>query len=88
MEQIMKAYASQARLEILDHIQRGITNVSDIALSMGRHRSSIDRHLKILVDANIVKKVQAKSKQGKIVSIYTLEKNANVMLATLKHLTG
>jgi len=33
-----------------------------------------------------VKKIPAKTKQGKIVAIYTLEKNANVMIATLKHL--
>ncbi|MHA1245006.1 MAG: ArsR/SmtB family transcription factor [Candidatus Heimdallarchaeota archaeon] len=82
----MKALASQTRLEILDHIQRGITNAGEIALSMDRHRSSIDRHLRILADANVVKKIPAKTKQGKIVAIYTLEKNANVMIATLKHL--
>ena len=86
MEQIMKAFASQTRLEILDHIQRGITNAGEIALSMDRHRSSIDRHLRILAEANVVKKIPAKTKQGKIVTIYTLEKNANVMIATLKHL--
>ena len=86
MEQIMKALASQTRLEILDHIQRGITNAGEIALSMDRHRSSIDRHLRILTDANVVKKIPGKTKQGKIVAIYTLEKNANVMIATLKHL--
>ncbi|MHA1737058.1 MAG: ArsR/SmtB family transcription factor [Candidatus Heimdallarchaeota archaeon] len=82
----MKALASQTRLEILDHIQRGITSAGEIALSMDRHRSSIHRHLRILADANVVKKIPAKTKQGKIVAIYTLEKNANVMIATLKHL--
>lgn len=86
MEQIMKAFASQTRLEILDHIQRGITSAGDIAMKMDRHRSSIDRHLRILADVNVVKKVLAKTKKGNAVTIYTLEKNANVMIATLKHL--
>jgi len=86
MEQIMKAFASETRLEILDHIQRGITNAGEIALSMNRHRSSIDRQLRILSDANVIKKVLTKTQKGYSITIFTLEKNANVMLATLKHL--
>ena len=86
MEQIMKAFASETRLEILDNIQRGITNTGEIALSMNRHRSSIDRQLRILSDANVIKKVLTKTQKGYSITIFTLEKNANVMLATLKHL--
>jgi len=65
LEQIMKAFASQTRLEMLDHIQRGLTNAGDIAMNMNRHRSSIDRHLRILAEANVVKKSTSKNKARK-----------------------
>jgi DNA-binding transcriptional ArsR family regulator len=86
MEKITKALASEIRIQILDLIQNGINSAVEIADKINRHRSSIDRHLKILAEANIIKKVATKTEQEKIVIVYALKKNANVLLATLKHL--
>ena len=86
MERIVKALASEIRLEIIDLIQKGIASAGEIAEKVDRHRSSIDRHLKILADANIIKKVATKTEQERKIIVYALQKNANVLLATLKHL--
>ncbi len=86
LETFMKAFASETRLEIIECIQLGIINPQDIALTLNKHRSTIDNHLRILIEADVVKKIQVKTKQGKIGITLVLQKNANVLMATIKHL--
>ncbi len=82
----MKAFASSTRLGIIDCIQLGITNPGDIAITLDKHRSTVENHLRILLDADVVKRVKTKSKKGILGSTYILQKNANVLMATIKHL--
>jgi len=82
----MKAFASSTRLGIIDCIQLGITNPRDIAITIDKHRSTIENHLRILLEADVVKRVQTKNKKGLPSSTYVLQKNANVLMATIKHL--
>jgi DNA-binding transcriptional ArsR family regulator len=86
LETLMKAFASATRLEIIECIQLGITNPKDIAITINKHRSTVDNHFRILLDADVVKKVHPKTKQGKVGVTYVLHKNANVLMATIKHL--
>jgi len=86
LETLMKAFASATRLEIIECIQLGITNPGDIAIAINKHRSTVENHLRILLDADVVKKIQSKTKQGKISVTLVLQKNANVLMATIKHL--
>ena len=81
----MKAFASSTRLEILECIQMGISNPGDIAVTINKHRSTIETHLRTLLEADVVKRVQSKSKKRTSVT-YVLQKNANVLMATIKHL--
>jgi DNA-binding transcriptional ArsR family regulator len=86
LEKLMKAFASAIRLEIIECIQMGITNPGDIAITINKHRSTVENHLRILLDAEVVKKIQTKSEKGKLGVTYVLQKNANVLMATIKHL--
>lgn len=87
IEILLKAFASTSRLEIIDCIQKGITNPGEIALELNKHRSTINKHLKILVEAEVVKRVDISVKEDTTSTIsYVLHKNANVLLATIKHL--
>lgn len=83
---IMKAFASATRLEILYCIQAGINNPGLIANKMGKHRSTIENHIRTLTDANVISKVSTNSDETNISVNYVLRKNANVILATVKHL--
>ncbi|HUU77749.1 MAG TPA: ArsR family transcriptional regulator [candidate division Zixibacteria bacterium] len=85
VEILLKAFASTSRLEIIDCIQKGITKPGEIALKLNKHRSTIDKHLKILVEADVVKRVVNPIIEDTTIS-YVLHKNANVLLATIKHL--
>ncbi|MBK5114835.1 MAG: helix-turn-helix transcriptional regulator [Candidatus Heimdallarchaeota archaeon] len=86
LEKLMKAFASSTRLEIIDCIQMGITNPGNIAITINKHRSTVENHLGILLEADVVKKIQTKSKKGVPGTTYVLQKNANVLMATIKHL--
>ena len=86
LEKLMKAFASSTRLGIIDCIQLGITNPGDIAITLDKHRSTVENHFRILLDADVVKRIKTKSKKGILGSTYILQKNANVLMATIKHL--
>ncbi|MGC9780934.1 MAG: ArsR family transcriptional regulator [Candidatus Heimdallarchaeota archaeon] len=51
----MKGFASATRLELLNYIQQGIGNPGEITRKMNRHRSTIESHLQVLVEADAVK---------------------------------
>ncbi|HUT80558.1 MAG TPA: ArsR family transcriptional regulator [Candidatus Bathyarchaeia archaeon] len=87
LENLMKAFASATRLEIIDYVQRGIVNTNEIAQKMSLHRSTIESHLKILIEANVLKKIQIKTTKGILTNTYVLQKNANILMATIKHLS-
>lgn len=86
LEQLVKAFASATRLEIIDCIQMGISNPRDIAVTINKHRSTVENHLRVLLEADVVKKIQTKSEKGVSGITYVLQKNANVLMATIKHL--
>ena len=86
LEKIMKAFASAIRLEILTYIQQGIGSPNEIANKINRPRSTIENHLNVLVEADAVKKIPMKNKQGQLTVTYTIQKNANILLANIKHL--
>ncbi len=86
MEKLLKAFSSATRLEILDCIQQGLNSFDVIVEKMDKHRSTINNHLKILTDAGVIKKIQFINKQNQKLTTYALEKKANVLLATIKHL--
>ncbi|NHJ86351.1 MAG: ArsR family transcriptional regulator [Asgard group archaeon] len=87
LEILMKAFASATRLEIIDYVQRGVVNTTEIAQKMNLHRSTIESHIKILVEANVLKKIQIKNTKGILTNTFILQKNANVLMATIKHLS-
>ncbi|MFW9924528.1 MAG: ArsR/SmtB family transcription factor [Candidatus Thorarchaeota archaeon] len=86
LETLMKAFSSATRLQILDCLQRGINNSGKIAKELGLHRSTIEKHMKVLEEANVVKKIPSLTEKSQLTVIYSLQKNANVILATIKHL--
>lgn len=87
MERILKALASRSRLHILECIQNGISNPGEIARVLGRHRSTIEKHLRVLLAARIVEKVPSLSKGGQLTIRYDIRKKANELLAGIHELS-
>ena len=83
-ETVLKALASKARLEILECIQKGMSNPGEIAAKLSRHRSTIEKHLKVLLTAKIVKKVPSLTEDNHLTIRYNLQGNVRELLATIE----
>jgi len=83
-EKTLKALASKSRLQILECLQRGISNPGDIAKELKRHRSTIEKHLRVLLAANIIEKVPSLTRGGQLTIRYNIRKNANELLVRIQ----
>jgi len=83
-EKILKALADKSRLQILECIQKEISNPGEIARNLKRHRSTIEKHLRVLLAADIVEKVPSLSKRGQLTILYKIRDDANELLITIQ----
>lgn len=83
---VLRALASKPRIQILECMQTGIFNPSQIAKSLRRSPSTVNQHLKVLLEANIIEKVSSSSEEGQAATYYAVRKNANELLARIKDL--
>jgi DNA-binding transcriptional ArsR family regulator len=80
----LKALADRSRLQILDCIQKGVANPGDIAKKLDRHRSTIEKHLRVLLKAEIVEKVPSLTERGQLAIRYKIRDNAAALLAKVQ----
>jgi DNA-binding transcriptional ArsR family regulator len=85
-EKLLKALANKSRLQILACIQKGTSNPGEIAKKLKRHRSTIEKHLRVLLAANIAEKVPSLTKGGQLAIRYKIRENANELLVTIQEL--
>jgi DNA-binding transcriptional ArsR family regulator len=83
-EKLLKALGNKSRLQIVECIQRGIKNPGKIARSLDRHRSTVEKHLRVLLKAGIVEKVPSLTNQGQLSINYKTTENAARLLAAIK----
>lgn len=79
-EKILKAVADKSRLQILDCIRKDIANPGDIAKELNRHRSTVEKHLRMLRKMRIVEKVPSLTKGGQLSVRYKIRDNAVELL--------
>jgi DNA-binding transcriptional ArsR family regulator len=83
-EKLLKALADKSRLQILDCIQKGISNPGDIAKKLDRHRSTVEKHLRVLLNANIVEKISSLTKGGHLCVCYKIQDGAVELLNKIR----
>jgi len=83
-EKLLKALANESRLQILECIQKKVSNPGEIAKKLKRHRSTIEKHLRVLLAASIVEKVPSLTKGGQLSIRYKIRDNANELLVTIQ----
>jgi DNA-binding transcriptional ArsR family regulator len=84
VERLLKAVADRSRLQILECIQNSIDNPGHMARNLHRHRSTIEKHLRVLLQAGIVEKTPSLTDQGHLSIRYKVKENASVLLAALE----
>ena len=85
-ERIMKALGSSTRLEIVELIERGISNPGEIARKMDRHRSTIEKHLSVLTMAEIVEKSPSLNKLNRLEIRYKVRDSSKPFLKAIESL--
>ena len=83
-ERLLKALASKSRLQILECMQRGISNPGEIARKLKRYRSTIEKHVRVLLKADIIDKVPSLTKKGQLTINYKIRDNANKLLVMIQ----
>lgn len=83
-ERLLKALGDKSRLQIVECIQGGVSNPGKIARSLDRHRSTVEKHLRVLLRAGIVEKVPLLTSQGHLSISYRITENAAKLLAAIK----
>jgi predicted transcriptional regulator len=70
---------------MLDCIQKGLSNPGEMAREMKRHRSTIEKHLRVLLKAGIIEKVPSLSKGGQLQIRYKIRENAKELLIAVQN---
>ena len=83
-EKLLNALASKTRLQILKLIEDGLPNPGDMAKKLGLHRSTVEKHLRVLLSAKIVEKVPALSKGGQLTIQYRISGHAVHLLSVIE----
>jgi DNA-binding transcriptional ArsR family regulator len=84
---VLKALASRSRLQILECVKKGISNPGEIAREVDRHRSTIEKHLRVLLSAKIVEKIPSLTEGGQLTIRYKIRENANELLTTIREIS-
>jgi DNA-binding transcriptional ArsR family regulator len=82
-ERLLKALADKSRLQILECIQNQVANPGEIAKKLDRHRSTVEKHLRVLLKAGIVEKVPSLPKAGQLSIRYKVNDNGAELLKTI-----
>jgi len=83
-ERFLKALADKSRLQILQCIQKGVSNLGEIARKLNRHRSTVEKHLRVLLKANIVEKVPSLTQKGQLSIRYRIRDVAEELVKTIE----
>nr|MDO8133409.1 helix-turn-helix domain-containing protein [Candidatus Njordarchaeum guaymaensis] len=83
-EKILRSLASKSRLQILECIQHDVSNPGDISKELKRHRSTIEKHLRVLSAGGIVEEVPSLSKGGQLTIRYGIKENVKEALIKIR----
>lgn len=83
---VFKAMGSETRQMILEVINGGVKRPSHIARKLGKPRSTVEKHLKVLLGAGIVEKIPELNERGQLSVRYEVQPVAYRLRDALKEL--
>ncbi|MFW9879316.1 MAG: ArsR/SmtB family transcription factor [Candidatus Thorarchaeota archaeon] len=86
IERVFSALGNKRRLEILDLIKDGISNPGEIARRMMLPRSTIEKHLRVLLNAKIVEKVPSLTSKGQLRVYYRMHNKISKIIQNTKEI--
>ena len=86
MGTILKALGSTTRLEIVGLIELGVSNPGQIAKRMKRHRSTVEKHLRVLASSGVIDKSPSLNEFNRLEIRYKIRDSCKPFLAALASL--
>lgn len=83
---VFKAMGSGSRQKILGVMERGVVHPGRIARELGMPRSTVEKHLRVLMKAGVVEKVPVLDDEGHISVRYALNEVAHRLRDALQEL--
>ena len=74
------ALGNERRLDIIEIIEKGISNPGELSKKMNISRSTIEKHLRVLVAGGIVEKDAGLSPEGQLRVYYKVQENVREIL--------
>ena len=84
IERLLKALGDGSRLQILECVEVGVGNPGKMARNLNRHRSTVEKHLRVLLRAGIVERVPLFTSEGHLSISYKITESAVKLLAAVK----
>jgi predicted transcriptional regulator len=79
------ALGNERRLTIIELIEKGDSNPGVISKKMDIARSTIEKHIRVLVTAGILEKDPGLSEEGQLRIYYKVKENAKQILEIIKN---
>ncbi|MFX0095810.1 MAG: ArsR/SmtB family transcription factor [Candidatus Hodarchaeota archaeon] len=81
---IFSALGSEKRLKLLKNIENGIANPGEITRKMKLPRSTIEKHIRVLLRAGLLEKQPSLSPEGQLRVYYTINNVTNHLIEIVK----
>ncbi|MBN1330114.1 MAG: winged helix-turn-helix transcriptional regulator [Candidatus Heimdallarchaeota archaeon] len=82
----LSAIANERRLQILEKIQLGVSNPGELSRSLNLGRSTIEKHLRVMVAGKVLEKDAGLSSEGQLRIYYKITERAKSILEQLNKL--
>ncbi|MFX0197838.1 MAG: ArsR/SmtB family transcription factor [Candidatus Hodarchaeota archaeon] len=82
--QVFSALGNERRLQIIESIERGTSNPGEISHKMGLPRSTVEKHIRVLVSAGLVEKLPGLTIEGRLRIYYNTTKIAKTVLESVR----
>jgi predicted transcriptional regulator len=80
---VLNALADESRLRIIQTILSGTSNPGEIARSMGKHKSTIEKHLRILLETGVIQKTPRLDDEGHLQVRYTMNRERETVIRNI-----
>jgi len=81
--EVLNSLANKSRLQILDCIRDGARNPGEMAKKLGRHRSTVEKHLRVLLKSGIIEKVPSLTISGQLSVNYKIRDSVSGTLSMI-----
>ncbi|MBN1330132.1 MAG: winged helix-turn-helix transcriptional regulator [Candidatus Heimdallarchaeota archaeon] len=80
----LNALANERRLLILEKIEQEVSNPGELSRSLNLGRSTIEKHLRVMVSGNVLEKNAGLSSEGQLRIYYKMTEKTKSILELLK----